>query len=209
MSSPHYSKAELNTYDTTPYFEAFCPEGYDWRFVASKVHRFLLMPPTFRELCRRSKIWAMANWPVLINMMKQYYDDDGYELFPGTNKRLTDSEVNAQWPPLTQDLVDLQVEDIDEPEDGFPDAGNWQPPARLTDEDEDEDEEDRITKGQLMEDIKSRGIGYVAKYYNISTQEFSEFKMVSEAAQHILECVAERHRQSREPATNAAGTPIP
>lgn len=155
--SAYYSKFALNTYAWTPYFQAAVPADYPLPAVLQAAHAFRRLPPNLRELAAESKKWALANGfdPAEID---RWYDAQGYELDPETGRRLTDREVDAQWPdpPSPAPGPDLPASAA-----GFMDPTTWQPPADTGAADPPSDE-------QILEDVASHGIARTEAEYGIS-----------------------------------------
>jgi hypothetical protein len=166
MSSIHYSKYTLNTYRSTPYFQACLPTGYPIHDMLVKSRAFRKLPPNLRALSEKAKEWAIKNWPYpkSIEDIEYYYDDEGYELNPATKKRLTEEENDSQWLPdgAPDDFTfpPPDVEDIPAPDGGFPDPDTWVEPPPPLDTYEDPD---APTEDSIMRDIESHGREYCAK----------------------------------------------
>lgn len=157
--SIYYSKFSLNTYSGTPYFRAQVPKDYPVPLVLQKYRAFRRLPHRLRELSVLAKRWANRKSGPR-DSIKEFYDDEGYELDPDTGKRLTDEEIDAQWngqPP------DVEVEDIPVPEGGFPNPDTWEEPLP----EEEEEEYDGPSEDQILKDIRSHGMEYVARDYGI------------------------------------------
>lgn len=186
--SEHYSKFDLNTSKNTPYFHAHLPSDYPLESTLVKCRAFRRLPPNLRKLCLLSKKWQEKNQPPGITeeghwgSIEQWYDEAGYELNPYTGNRLTDEEIDAQWPPNPK-LDKFKVEDISVPEGGFADPDTWQEPER---DDGSEEDLDAPTEESLLRDIESHGREYVAKYYGVSPQELVGTKNDRQLALKIL-----------------------
>lgn len=171
--SAHYSRFSLNTYSVAPYFQEHLPEGYPLPLVLQKARAFRRLPPNLRKLSEGAKRWMQRmnpDEPAGLPYIDQWYDDEGYELDPSTRSRLTDQDIDKMWGD-DPSLDALELGDIPEPEGGFPDPDTWEPPPPP---EEDPDEDERISREQLMADIKSHGREYVARDYGLG-----------EAANHI------------------------
>ncbi len=165
--SIYYSKFALNTYLSTPYFEAHIPKGYPLDRVMLKCRSFRRLPPHLQELAGKAKEWAIANGkpPGSIN---EYYDDIGREIDPGDGHVLTDEEIDAQWEPIPA-LDSFVVRDIPRPRGGFPDPDTWEPPEGPPEEEE--EEEPPVSREQLIKDVALRGAEYTARYYGIDVSD--------------------------------------
>jgi hypothetical protein len=157
--SAHYSKFGLNSYYGTPYFEANLPPDYPIDLILQGARAFRRLPPNLRELASESKEWAEAN-NVLIDGIDQWYDEEGYELDPSTGNRLTDAEIDADWPGWSGPEVPMV--DIPKPVGGFPDPMTWQPPQSI------ETERDHPSPQQILKDVASRGIAKTEEEYGIN-----------------------------------------
>lgn len=182
--SIYYSKYFLNTYSVTPYFRSQVPENYQLNLTLQKCRAFRRLPPRLRDLSALAKQWAERNAPDLIAYVKDWYDEEGYELNPDTRKRLTDAETDALWAD-DPDLDEFKVKDIPLPKGGFADPDTWEEPPPEPEE-EDPDADEGISEEQLLKDIKSHGREYVAKDYGISKERLSKVKSDGELARAIL-----------------------
>ena len=166
--SVHYSKYLLNTYAATPYFQAQIPADYPLDRVLIQSRAFHRLPPHLQELAGLAKGWACRSNPEKpggIDGIERWYDAEGYELNPATGQRLTDAEIDAQWPPDAQTVA---VADIPLPPGGFADPSTWEPT-----ESTEEAEEEGLTEAQLLKDIASHGREYTARYYGVPTGQLA------------------------------------
>lgn len=184
--SAHYSKWSLNTYSGTPYFRAHMPRNYPLELTLQKCRAYRRLPKRLQELCELSKRWAWRVYPHHgIGRITDWYDDDGYELNPSTGQRLTDEQIDADWPEPDERLRNLKVKDIPRPKGGFPDPDTWEEPKR-EEEPKEVDEGDMMTEEQLVKDIKSHGREYVLDYYSIAEDEVKDVESPEELATVIL-----------------------
>ncbi len=170
--SAYYSKWYLNTYATTPYFQAHIPPDYQWRSVLQKCRSFQRLPPHLRELSILAKRWQLRKHPPSDdpewgNMIDDWYDEEGHELDPDNKKLMTDEQIDSQWPD-DKELDKFQVKDIPVPDGGFPDPDTWEPEPEPH---EPEDEESRPTLDRLLMDIASHGRKAVSEEYGIPEDE--------------------------------------
>lgn len=168
--SIYYSKFQLNTFWGAPYFEAHMPPDYPICLVCQKAKAFRRLPPNVKKLAALARKWRYRKNPPDPNApgIHDWYDEEGYELDPSTGKRLTDEEIDQQWP---WPEPDIEVKDIPEPEGGFPDPDTWEEPPPEPDEDE---EDDRISWDQLVRDIGSHGREYVARDYGVPKGDLAD-----------------------------------
>ena len=159
--SAHYSKYALNTYNWTPYFQAFVPAGYPVDAVLRKSRAFRRLPPNLRSLAEHAKEWAEANNPPA-SQIDNWYDPQGNELDPDTGRRLTDAEIDAQWED-DPDIINLAVGDIPLPVGGFPDPATWKPPTILA-----APPLSAPDKLQILDDVAARGVAATEALYGIS-----------------------------------------
>lgn len=187
--SAHYDKYGLNTYRTTPYFQAHVPASYPYCLVMQKCRAFRRLPPRLQELAGKAKQWAqrVGGYPAGIMGIEDWYDDEGYELKPGTGMRLTDEEIDAEWDTYHPNLGldDFEVDDIPIPPGGFADPDTWEEP-------EPEEDEDGITEEQLLKDIASHGREYVVKDYGIPADQAEKAESDEDLARVILQVVQKR-----------------
>lgn len=168
--SAHYSKYDLYTFATTPYFRANIPGDYPLAEVLVNARAHRRLPPNLRELSAKARAWAVKNYgiPSGIPGIERWYDVAGNELDPGTGKRLTDSEIDAEWEKMGTPAARGPGKDIPVPRGGFPDPDTWQepklPPDRVVDP-------DAPTETSLLRDIKSHGHDYVAGYYGVQSEK--------------------------------------
>src|SRR3954469_22075733 len=137
--SAHYSRFLLNTHSGNEYFNAHIPEDYPLFRVLEKLRRFRKLPPRLRELSALAKKWAIRKYGAPdggLTDISHWYDDEGYELNPETGKRLSLTEISAQWQPMENDLTVMKVEDIPVPPGGFADPATWEPPPDKEEESE-------------------------------------------------------------------------
>src|SRR5215475_10380898 len=105
----HYSKFDLNTHSVMPYFHAHVPKDYPLNRVLQKCRAFRRLPPNLRKLSGLAKKWAIRVYPPPENDfggIEQWYDAEGYELEPGSGRRLTDEEIDEQWVRWQDDELD-------------------------------------------------------------------------------------------------------
>src|SRR5262245_25135043 len=95
--SIYYDQFSLYTYGHTPYFHAHIPPDYPLNRVLQNCRAFRRLPPRLRELSTLAKRWATRVCPVTVEANSDWYDDDGYELEPGSGRRLTEKEIDDQW----------------------------------------------------------------------------------------------------------------
>ena len=162
--SAHYSKYSLNTYRETPFFQAQVPREYPLALVMQKCRAFRKLPPNVRKLAGLAKKWAAKNGAEPLGI-RDWYDQDGYELDPDTRKRLTDKQLDQEWEPWKR--PDVKVQDIPIPPGGFADPDEWEPskPAEPVDERYVPSEE------QLRRDIASHGREATAREYGIPIEK--------------------------------------
>lgn len=182
--SIHFSKFSLNTYYGSPYFIAHVPEDYPVGLVLIKGRAFRRLPPRLRKLSALAKKYECRRspFPFAIRDMENWYDDEGYELNPETKERLTDEELDAQWGEPGADLAALLVKDIPEPEGGFADPDTWEEPP----EPEEPSPYEGPDLGQLLRDIESHGLRYVARYYGVPTDQLPKERTPEALAHAIL-----------------------
>lgn len=165
--SAHYSKFLLNTYATTPYFQAQLPEVYPLDLVLQKRRAFRRLPENLRRLSELAKQWAERYYEVPggIVGIDDWYDEDGYELDPESGSRLSDEEIDRQWDALhLEGLDEFKVGDIPVPDGGFADPEEWQPPPET---EEGGEGREQPSREQLLRDISSHGRKRVAQAYGI------------------------------------------
>jgi hypothetical protein len=181
--SIYYDKYDLNTYYGAPYFQAHIPADYPLHLVLQKSRAFRRLPPRLRELSVLAKRWVQHIDPIANDEQDQWYDDDGYELNPGTGRRLTDEEIDAEWDMLESrwGKPNVKIEDIPLPAGGFADPDTWEEPPK-----EEPvgvfmwgrfwpDPEDCLpTKAQLLNDIASRGREATADEYGIPIDQLPD-----------------------------------
>jgi hypothetical protein len=180
--SIYYSKHLLNSYWSTPYFQAHIPADYPVGITLQKCRAFRHLPPNLKQLATLARQWSLrVNGEV--DGIDRWYDEDGYELNPDTGKRLSDKEIDAQWDGL--DYPDFMVVDIPVPPGGFADPDTWEPEA----EEEDVDTVDRsgMTEAQLLGDITSRGREATAREYGVPVDWLSDIESDQELARMILD----------------------
>jgi hypothetical protein len=170
--SAHFSKFSLNTYPGTDYFQAHAPADYPLSLVLQKCRAFRRLPPNLKELAARSRRWARRVHPEDYRQAEidRWYDAQGYELDPGTGRRLTDAEIDADWERW--EVPDIEVTDIPVPEGGFADPATWEPPPPAVEDEPDPDE--GISEAQLLSDIASHGREYVAKEYGVPADRLAQ-----------------------------------
>ena len=187
----HYSKYKLNTYSTTPYFEAHVPEDYPLSDVMLASRRFHDLPPRLRELSALAKRWAVRNYPYPagIQGIEEYYDDQGYELDTRTGERMSDAVLNEEWGKVL-DKVKRNVVDIPLPPGGFADPDTWDRPPEPEEEDPDADQ--GITEKQLLEDIRLNGRERVVKEHGIHPDVSASTPSDTSLARAILDVIGSR-----------------
>lgn len=166
----YYSKCGLNTYRSTPYFQAHIPVDYPGDAVLLNTRAFRRLPARLRELSALAKRWAIRKHPEIPGGMwdvKDLYDVEGYELDPDTERRLTDEEIDAGWVRYGPRDPRL-VQDIPLPPGGFADPDTWEEPAPVEDREVDPD---APTEESLLRDIKSHGREYVARDYGVPIKQ--------------------------------------
>lgn len=182
--SAHYSKYLLNTYSTTPYFQAQVPRGYPLDRVLVKCRAFRRLPPNLRKLSALARRWAVQASPDVpggIDGINRWYDDEGNELNPVSGQPLTDEEIDAQWSDDTD--LDFQVVDIPEPPGGFADPDTWQPseevePAASAPGD--------LTPEMILGDIESRGPEATAMAYGVPREALAGIQTDEELVAAIM-----------------------
>ena len=161
-SYPHYSKFALNTWQGTPYFQAFVPPAYPLHLVLQKARAFRRLPPNLRALAVNSRKWAEAHWGPDPDIAR-WYDAQRYELDPETGRRLTDVEIDSWWDAHPDPAVAaFQTRDIPVPAGGFPDPDTWEPPPTI------EVPVDRPTPEQILNDVATAGIARTEQEYGIN-----------------------------------------
>jgi hypothetical protein len=183
--SIHYSKFDLNTYCGSPYFRAHAPADYPVQRVLEECRSFRRLPPRLRELSALAKGWTIAHseYPAGIEGIEHYYDGEGYELDPYAGRRLTDAEIDAEWPPPDARTAALAVKDIPAPPGGFADPATWEEPPPPPDPDRDDP---GISLAKLTQDIGSHGREYVAKEYGVPRGVLAGISSDEDLARHIL-----------------------
>lgn len=180
--SAHYSKFSLNTYQATPYFQAHLPAGYPLDAVLQKCRAFRRLPPRLRHLAGLAKRWAVRTHDAADSPeIRQWYDAEGHELDPGTGRRLSDQQIDADWSRWPS--PDIEVEDIPDPPGGFPDPDTWEAPRQP---DEEGDDTDGLTEDRLVDEIQSHGRARVGRTYGLSAEETARAPSDSALAQAIL-----------------------
>lgn len=169
--SAHFSKFMLNTYSATPYFRAHVPDEYPLSLVLQKCWAFRRLPPNLKELSRRAKAWAIRTYPDASRDIEEWYDAEGYELWPGTGIRLTDEEIDSQWNPdgYPHEFV---VSDIPIPHGGFADPETWEEPEK---EEDPVDPDDIPSPAQLASDVASRGLARTADEYGMNADRLRAY----------------------------------
>lgn len=165
--SVYFSKVDLNTYRTTSYFRAHIPDNYPINLVLQKCRAFRRLPPNLRHLSAMAKRWTLKNYPDTVRGVSEWYDDEGYEIEPGTTRRLTDAEIDAQWNNPYPALANFTVVDI--PAVQFADPDTWQPPP----EPEEPSEYDGQSEEDILRDIRGFGREYVAKDHGIPLEDIT------------------------------------
>ncbi len=185
--SVYFSRFGLNSHYATPYFQAHCPKDYPVSRVLQAHRSFRRLPPNLRRLTGLAKKWASRVYgdPNPVNNVDSWYDADGYELDPATGRRLTDAEIDAQWPD-PPDEVGLAAGDIPVPEGGFPDPDTWEEPPPPPDDDEGDDDLGGLTEGQLLDMIDSHGREAVAHEYGLNAEEAAAARSDRALARAIL-----------------------
>lgn len=186
----HYSRFGLNTYCGVAYFGAHLPEDYPLHPVLQKSRAFRRLPPNLSQLAELAKHWSRHTVPPPQGSpdpfgIRNWYDDQGYELDFGTGRRLTDDEIDAQWDALGDiGLDDFVVHDIPVPSGGFADPDTWKAPTPSVDE----DLVDRsgLTKAQILSDIQSRGRDATADEYGLPPQLAAKARTDTDFAHAIL-----------------------
>ena len=188
--SYHYSKYKLNTYSTTPYFRAHMSPDYPIEEVLISCRSFQRLPPNLQELAKHAKQWAVKNYPHPAGILgiEEAYDDEGYELNPSTKKRLTDTEIDAEWDALGTPKIDneSEVDDIPIPPGGFADPDTWEPPPV---EEEEGDTEPELREEDIVNAIKYRGAKYTARYYGIDGDWSDDDRDNKELVREIMKSV--------------------
>jgi len=164
--SIYYSKFDLNTYRSTPYFEVHIPKDYPLCLVMQKCRAFRRLPNHLRKLSRLAKKWAVLNGPSGRQEIDKWYDSSGNELDPKTGRKLTDAEIDALWGP-DPSLDQFLVTDISIPSGGFADPSTWKiPPGSVV-----MDDDDYPDKAELLAGIATRGREATAAAYGIPIKE--------------------------------------
>ena len=167
--SVHYSRFDLNTYCTTPYFQAHVPDGYPLSRVLQAYRSFRRLPPNLHELSRLAKRWARQTYPDAdFGGIDRWYDAAGREL-DGADRRLSDAEIDAQWPG-SPDAVGLAAGDVPVPEGGWPDPDTWEEPPP-PEEDTEHDDLGNLTEDALLGMIESHGRERTAQEYGLPPDE--------------------------------------
>ena len=185
--SAHLSKYDLNTYRVTPYFHAHIPPDYPLNLILQKCRAFRNLPPNLRELSARAKEWAIRCYgnPAGIYGIERWYDDGGNELNPSTGKKMTNAEIDAQWPDewLSKKLDKLGVEDIPIPEGGFADPDTWDEPIE---EEVNLVDRDGLTEEGIANDVSSLGLERTAREYGIPSSWLPRIKNGKDMARAVL-----------------------
>lgn len=168
--SIYYSSFALNTYYGTPYAQSVLPESYPILKVMLGCRSFRRLPDNLRELAKLAKQWAKTHRPEMVEELKQWYDDEGYELDPRDGHRLSHVEIDAQWGPADPSLKGFVIEDIEIPPGGFPDPLTWEPPER----DEKVTYEPGPSQEQIQRDVNSHGREAVSEEYGIPIDQLPE-----------------------------------
>ncbi len=160
----YYSKYDLNTYRTTPYFMAHLPSGYRLGEALINSRAFRRLPPNLKRLSELSKQWAALHYPILVARVSMWYDDKGYEVHPDTKRRLSDKEVDDLW---ASPKSNTKVKDIPVPPGGFADPATWTEPVSP----EEPEADHGRSEAELLHDIKARSREYVAKEYGVEVAD--------------------------------------
>jgi hypothetical protein len=186
--SAHFSKFLLNTYGGTPYFQAHVPEGYPLSRVLQKSRAFRRLPPRLRELAGLAKRWAIRNspFPAGIVDIEQWYDASGNELEPGTGRRLTDAEIDAQWLPDAT-LATFVAKDVPLPPGGFADPDEWESPPADADKDANLVDRGGLTEAHVLDHVASRGREATAKEYGVPVDQLAHAKTDKDLARMVLD----------------------
>jgi hypothetical protein len=133
-----------------------------------------------------AKRWAVRTYapPNDFGGINRWYDDEGYELEPGSGRRLTDEEIDAQWVRWQDDELDkFKAQDIPIPAGGFADPDTWEPPPP------EEETVDRsgMTEEDILNDIESHGRDATAQEYGVPKEWLSSIRSDRQLARTILD----------------------
>ena len=181
--SAHYSKFALNSYCNTPYFEANAPKDYPIFITLQKCRAFRRLPTNLKELATLSRRWSKRKYPGF-KEIEEWYDDEGYELNPSTQKRLTDEEIDKQWHD-SEELDKFEVKDIPKPKGGFADPDTWEEPPPKKEEPRLVDRAG-MTKAEVLSYIKSHGRNRVADTFGVPKSQLKSIKSDKQLAREIL-----------------------
>ena len=165
--SAHFSKYLLNSFAATAYFEAHCPPDYPVSRVLIASRAFRNLSPRLRELALLSNVWLQRQpgGADVMEEMSRWYDAEGYELDPGSGRRLSIPVILADWGEVGNTLPSAVSEDIPLPLGGFADPLVWEPPP-VADDPELVDRTGFMVE-RLLSDIASRGRRRTAEEYGV------------------------------------------